>query len=84
MQQAKSPSGHWPEGLFCIYSDSAVIVAFICEQGAANRRHDPKIEVIAVKEAMFHNRLAGYAYKDMTKSVDKIEKMRRCPFGRCM
>ncbi|OOE44058.1 hypothetical protein BZG06_08240 [Salinivibrio kushneri] len=45
-------------------------------------KNSPKIRAIAGKMDIFQNRLAGRAYKDMTRSVDQIDKMRRWPFGR--
>ena len=47
-----------------------------------NTGHGPKMKAIADKMEVFQNRLAGRVYKDMTRSVDKIDKMRRWPFGR--
>ncbi|HHF2866564.1 TPA: hypothetical protein ACPJZQ_001676 [Vibrio alginolyticus] len=44
--------------------------------------HGPKMKAIADKMEVFQNRLAGHAYKDMTRSVDQIDKMRRWPFDR--
>ncbi|WP_050782725.1 hypothetical protein [Vibrio metschnikovii] len=44
--------------------------------------HGPKMKDIADKMEVFQNRLAGRAYKDMTRSVDQIDKMRHWPFGR--
>ncbi|TDW58644.1 hypothetical protein LY04_01994 [Oceanimonas baumannii] len=38
-----------------------------------NTGHGPKMKAIAVKIEVFQNRLAGRAYKDMTRSVDKID-----------
>ena len=43
--------------------------------------HGPKMKDIADKMEVFQNRLAGRAYKDMTRSVEQIDKMRRWPFG---
>ncbi|WP_447073071.1 hypothetical protein [Shewanella indica] len=37
---------------------------------------------IADKMEVFQNKLAGRAYKDVTKTVDQIDNMRRWPFGR--
>ncbi|BCB41451.1 hypothetical protein VagYM19_05780 [Vibrio alginolyticus] len=45
-------------------------------------RHGPKMKAIADKMEVFQNRLAGRAYKDMTRSIDQIDKMRRWRFGR--
>ncbi|WP_443018439.1 hypothetical protein [Shewanella sp. ECSMB14102] len=39
------------------------------------------MKAIADKMEVFQNRLAGRAYKDMTRSVDQIDKMRRWQFG---
>ncbi|WP_336934647.1 hypothetical protein [Vibrio cholerae] len=47
-----------------------------------NTGHGPKMKATAVKIEVFQNRLAGRAYKGMTRSVDQIDKMRRWPFGR--
>ncbi|QNV05001.1 hypothetical protein EIY89_07560 [Shewanella algae] len=47
-----------------------------------NTGHALKVKAIADKMKLFQNRLAGRAYKDMTRSVDQIDKMRRWPFGR--
>ncbi|ENY6167201.1 hypothetical protein ACFZI2_000217 [Vibrio fluvialis] len=44
--------------------------------------HGPKMKGIAYKMEVFQNRLTGRAYRDMTRSVDQIDKMRRWPFGR--
>ncbi|HHF3047454.1 TPA: hypothetical protein ACPJ02_003038 [Vibrio alginolyticus] len=44
--------------------------------------HGPKMKAIADKMEVFQNRLAGRAYKDMTRSVDQIDKMRHWSFGR--
>ncbi|WP_275723874.1 hypothetical protein [Vibrio furnissii] len=44
--------------------------------------HGPKMRAIVDKMEVFQNKLAGRAYKDMTRSVDQIDKMRRWPFGR--
>lgn len=40
------------------------------------------MKAIADKMEVFQNKLAGRAYKDMTRSVDQIGKMRHWPFGR--
>ncbi|WP_159385647.1 hypothetical protein [Escherichia coli] len=47
-----------------------------------NTGHGPKMKAIADKMEVFQNRLAGRAYKDMTRSADQIDKMRRWLFGR--
>ncbi|MDO6681528.1 hypothetical protein Q4551_04450 [Oceanobacter sp. 5_MG-2023] len=58
-----------------------VMLAFyFLGQWLHNTGHGPKMKAIAVKMEVFQNRLAGRAYKDMTRSVD--QKMRRWPFGR--
>ncbi|GAB1078742.1 MAG: hypothetical protein SStaBPW_06270 [Shewanella algae] len=46
-----------------------------------NIGHGLKVKAIADKMEVFQNRLAGRAYKDMTRSVDQIDKMRRWQFG---
>ncbi|OOE90565.1 hypothetical protein BZG75_11870 [Salinivibrio sp. AR640] len=47
-----------------------------------NTENSLKMKAIVDKMAIFQNRLAGRAYKDMTRPVDQIDKMRRWPFGR--
>lgn len=47
-----------------------------------NIGYGPKMKGIADKMEVFQNRLSWRAYKDMTRSVDQIDKMRRWPFGR--
>ncbi|EHR7859448.1 hypothetical protein KUK87_002688 [Vibrio parahaemolyticus] len=42
----------------------------------------PKMTTIADKMEEFQNKLAGRAYKDVTRTVDQIDNMRRWPFGR--
>ncbi len=37
---------------------------------------------IADKMEVFQNKLARRAYKDVTRTVDQIDNMRRWPFGR--
>ncbi|ENM3770006.1 hypothetical protein ABSK91_001909 [Vibrio cholerae] len=60
-----------------------VMLAFyFLGQWLHNTGHGPKMTTIADKMEVFQNRLAGRAYKDMTRSVDQIDKMRRWPFGR--
>ena len=126
-QQAKSPSGHWPEGLFlwarfrkrlpprllqlgslllgwrlpglaqiepyavggvevaevrhpacfavrCLPFDFGVVVAqlWTLPEDGSHRRQNGGIP----------KQVGRACYKDMTKSVDQIDKMRRWPFGR--
>ncbi|MBM4840904.1 hypothetical protein HYO55_17490 [Vibrio parahaemolyticus] len=60
-----------------------VMLAFyFLGQWLHNTVYGPKMKAIADKMEVFPNRLAGRAYKDMTKAVDQIDKMRRWPFGR--
>ncbi|KUJ00007.1 hypothetical protein [Vibrio sp. MEBiC08052] len=60
-----------------------VMLAFyFLGQWLHNTGHGSKMKAIADKMEVFQNRLAGRAYKDMTRSVDQIDKMRRWPFGR--
>ncbi|EGQ7904163.1 hypothetical protein ACSG4G_003449 [Vibrio parahaemolyticus] len=47
-----------------------------------NTIYGPKMKVIADKMEVFQNWLAWHAHKDMTRSVDQIDKMRCWPFGR--
>ncbi|EGQ7649402.1 hypothetical protein QNE88_004871 [Vibrio alginolyticus] len=42
----------------------------------------PKMTTIADKMEVFQNKLARRAYKDVTRTVDQIDNMRRWPFGR--
>ncbi|EOV6310981.1 hypothetical protein ACN9RQ_003942 [Vibrio parahaemolyticus] len=42
----------------------------------------PKMTTIADKMEVFQNKLAQRAYKDVTRTVDQIDNMRRWPFGR--
>ncbi|MFW9687621.1 hypothetical protein V3H46_19975 [Vibrio parahaemolyticus] len=42
----------------------------------------PKMTTIADKMEVFQNKLARRAYKDMTRTVDQLDNMRRWPFGR--
>ncbi|ATZ38819.1 hypothetical protein AB5R83_000096 [Escherichia coli] len=60
-----------------------VMLAFyFLGQWLHNTGHGPKMKAIADKMEVFQNRLAGRAYKDMTRSADQIDKMRRWLFGR--
>ena len=59
-----------------------MLVFYFFGQWLYNTGHGPKMKAIADKVEVFQNRLAGRVYKDMTRSVDKIDKMRRWPFGR--
>ncbi len=60
-----------------------VMLAFyFLGQWLHNTGHGPKMKAIADKMEVFQNKLAGRDYKDMTRSVDQIDKMRRWPFGR--
>ncbi|EGR1565843.1 hypothetical protein [Vibrio parahaemolyticus] len=47
-----------------------------------NIGHGPKMKAIADKMEVPQNKLAWCIYKDMTRSVDQIDNMRRWPFGR--
>ena len=62
-----------------VHCDAGLLVL---GQWLHNTGHGPKMKAIADKMEVFQNRLAGRAYKDMTRSVDQIDKMRRWPFGR--
>ncbi|ENN6984831.1 TPA: hypothetical protein NGU23_003907 [Vibrio parahaemolyticus] len=42
----------------------------------------PKMTTIADKMEVFQNKLARRTYKDVTRTVDQIDNMRRWPFGR--
>ncbi|EJD6081594.1 MULTISPECIES: hypothetical protein [Providencia] len=60
-----------------------VMLAFyFLDQWLHKTGHGPKMKGIAYKMEVFQNRLTGRAYRDMTRSVDQIDKMRRWPFGR--
>ena len=58
-----------------------IVMPSIFVQWLHNTGHGPKMKAIADKMEVFQNRLAWRAYKDMTRSVDQIDKMRRWPFG---
>ncbi|HHG3247124.1 hypothetical protein P3437_19750 [Vibrio parahaemolyticus] len=59
-----------------------VILAFyFWGQWLHNTGHGSKMKAIADKMEVFQNRLAGRVYKDMTRSVDQIDNMRRWPFS---
>ncbi|WP_217526173.1 hypothetical protein [Vibrio cholerae] len=60
-----------------------VMLAFyFLGQWLHNTGRGPKMKAIAAKMEVLQNRLAGRAYKDIRRSVDQIDKMRRWPFGR--
>ncbi|EGQ7933892.1 hypothetical protein RAL01_003049 [Vibrio vulnificus] len=60
-----------------------VMLAFyFLGQWLHNTGRGPKMKAIVAKMEVLQNRLAGRAYKDMRRSVDQIDKMRRWPFGR--
>ncbi|WP_025594148.1 hypothetical protein [Vibrio parahaemolyticus] len=68
-------------GLFAVML--IVMLAFyFLGQWMHSSGYGPKMKVIADKMEVFQNRLAGRAYKDMNRSVDQIDNMRRWPFGR--
>ncbi|MDX1719825.1 MAG: hypothetical protein R3353_06670 [Salegentibacter mishustinae] len=51
----------------------AILMPSIFVQWLHNTGHGPKMKAIADKMEVFQNRLAGRSYKDMTRSVDKID-----------
>ncbi|ELS3154313.1 hypothetical protein R5D70_003709 [Vibrio parahaemolyticus] len=59
-----------------------MLALYFLGQSLHNTGHGPKMKAIADKMEVFQNRLVGRAYKDMTRSVDQIDKMRCWPFGR--
>ncbi|WP_165661750.1 hypothetical protein [Oceanimonas sp. MB9] len=58
-----------------------MLALYFLGQWLHNRGYSPKMKAIADKMGVFKNRLAGRAYKYMTRAVDQIDKMRRWPFG---
>ncbi|MFH4743981.1 hypothetical protein [Vibrio diabolicus] len=60
-----------------------VMLAFyFLGQWLHNTVYGPKMKATADKMEVPQNRLAACIYKDMTRSVDQIDKMRRWPFSR--
>ncbi|MDD8275823.1 hypothetical protein LAW15_16930 [Escherichia coli] len=59
-----------------------MLALYFLGQWMHNSGHGPKMKAIADKMEVFQNRLAGRAYKDMTRSVERIDKMRYWSFGR--
>ncbi|EHR6473445.1 hypothetical protein NMZ99_003643 [Vibrio parahaemolyticus] len=60
-----------------------VMLAFyFLGQWLHNTGHGPKMTAIADKMEVFQNKLAGRAYKDVTRTVDQIDNMRCWQFGR--
>ncbi|GAJ71941.1 hypothetical protein JCM18904_2732 [Vibrio sp. JCM 18904] len=69
-------------GFFAVMFIVMLAFYFLGGQWLHNTGHGPKMKAIADKMEVFQNRLAGRVYKDMTRSVDQIDKVRRWPFGR--
>ncbi|WP_131911772.1 hypothetical protein [Celerinatantimonas diazotrophica] len=59
-----------------------VMLAFyFLGQWLHNTGYGLQMKAIVDKMEVFQNRLAERAYKDMTRSANQIDKMRRWPFG---